>query len=90
MLPHEPIEEARKLSISLNPAVLVERSRGDELEAEHLGSALVLSHSGELIFSAGQVDRPFFPRSAVKLFHAIPFLSSGAAATLECTIRFIP
>jgi L-asparaginase II len=67
------------------PAILLSRSRGAALEAEHLGGIAVMDADGRVVFEYGQVDRPFFPRSAIKLFHALPFLAGGAAAGFGCS-----
>jgi L-asparaginase II len=77
-----PTECERALS---SPALLLTRSRGAALEAEHLGGIAVLDANGNVIFGYGNIDRPFFPRSAVKLFHALPFLAGGAAASFGCS-----
>lgn len=68
-----------------SPAILLTRSRGAALEAEHLGGIAVLDADGGVIFGYGDIDHPFFPRSAVKLFHALPFLAGGAAASFGCS-----
>lgn len=70
-------------------AVLLTRSRGDALEAEHLGSVAVVDHTGQVVFSAGDIDRPLYPRSAIKLLHALPFLESGAASAFSCSAQEI-
>jgi L-asparaginase II len=65
------------------PEVLLSRSRGPYLEAEHSGSALVLDASGQPALAIGDVDRAFFPRSAVKIFQTLPLLETGAASAFQ-------
>ena len=62
----------------MNP-VLVEVHRKNEVESCHRGSAIVARDTGETVFSIGNTDRNLYPRSALKLFQAIPLVESGAA-----------
>jgi L-asparaginase II len=61
-----------------NP-VLVDVTRGAVVESRHRGAIAVVDGDGRLVYSAGDVERPAFPRSAVKGFQAIPLIESGAA-----------
>lgn len=61
-----------------NP-VMVEVTRGGVVESRHRGAAVVVGAGGGQVASWGDVDRPMFPRSAVKPFQALPLLESGAA-----------
>jgi len=61
-----------------NP-VLVEVLRGGKVESRHEGSIAVADASGALVLSRGDVARPVFPRSAVKVMQALPLVESGAA-----------
>lgn len=61
-----------------NP-VLVEVTRGPLVESRHRGALAVVDGDGRLVFSIGDIDRPVFPRSAVKPFQALPLIESGAA-----------
>jgi L-asparaginase II len=61
-----------------NP-VLVEAWRGDALESFHRGAVAVVDGDGTLVASLGDIERPVFPRSAVKLLQALPLVESGAA-----------
>ncbi len=63
---------------SSNP-VLVEVSRGDMVESRHRGAVAVARADGELLLALGDVTRPVYPRSAVKLLQAVPLVESGAA-----------
>lgn len=62
-----------------NP-VLVEAWRGGHVESFHRGAFAVVDGDGRLVASAGDIDRPVYPRSAVKLLQALPLVESGAAA----------
>ena len=59
--------------------VLVEVTRGPEVESRHAGAFAVVDAEGGLVLSAGDVGRPVFPRSAVKVIQALPLIESGAA-----------
>jgi len=61
-----------------NP-VLVELIRGGAVESFHRGAVAVVDASGGTVASLGDVDRPVFPRSAVKALQALPLVESGAA-----------
>lgn len=61
-----------------NP-VLAEVTRGNTVESRHRGALIVVDADGGVVFSAGDVDRPVFPRSAVKAIQALPLFESGAA-----------
>ena len=61
-----------------NP-VLVEVTRGSLVESRHRGAIAVARADGELLLAIGDVTRPVYPRSAVKLLQAVPLVESGAA-----------
>jgi len=61
-----------------NP-ILVEVTRGDLVESFHRGAFAVVDAAGQAVQSAGDIDRPVFPRSAVKALQALPMVESGAA-----------
>lgn len=67
----------------LNPTtanpVLVETWRGDAVESFHRGALAVVDADGKLLAALGDIDRPIFPRSAVKALQALPLVASGAA-----------
>ena len=62
----------------MNP-VLVEAWRGTAVESFHRGAMAVVDGDGVLVASLGDIERPIFPRSAVKLLQALPLVESGAA-----------
>ena len=59
--------------------VLVEVTRGPVVESHHRGAIAVVDGDGRLVAALGDIDRPSFPRSAVKPFQALPLIESGAA-----------
>ena len=61
-----------------NP-VLLEVWRGDEIESAHRGAACIVDARGRVMASWGDIARPIFARSAVKLIQALPLIESGAA-----------
>lgn len=63
-----------------NP-VLVEVTRGPRVESRHRGAVAVVDGSGQTVLAIGNVERPVFPRSAVKAMQALPLVESGAADT---------
>ena len=65
--------------------ILVEITRGDLVESAHHGAAAVVDVDGKIVFSVGNIDRPIFPRSAVKSIQALPLVETGAAARLGLT-----
>ncbi len=64
-----------------NP-VAVEVLRGDRVESVHRGAGAVVDAAGRIAFAFGDVDRPIYPRSAVKALQALPLVESGAADRL--------
>ena len=65
----------------MNP-ILVDVMRGDAIESTHCGAVAVLDADGAVVASLGDIERPIFPRSAVKVLQALPLLASGAADRL--------
>jgi len=59
--------------------VLAEALRGGIVESAHRGAVAVLDASGTVHSAWGDIDRPIFPRSAVKVLQALPLVESGAA-----------
>jgi L-asparaginase II len=62
----------------MNNPVLVEVLRGGLLESRHEGAAAVVDAENRPVFSLGDVDRPIYPRSAVKALQALVLVESGA------------
>lgn len=61
-----------------NP-ILAEATRGQMVESIHRGSVSVFDADGTTILKLGTVDKPVYPRSAMKLIQALPLVESGAA-----------
>jgi L-asparaginase II len=67
-----------------NP-VLAEMTRGNWVENRHRGAFVVADAQGRIIASAGDIDWPVFPRSAIKSMQAIAIATSGAIDKFELT-----
>ena len=67
-----------------NP-ILAEMTRGNWVENRHRGAFVVADSEGNIIASIGDVDRPIFPRSAVKSMQAIALVTSGAIDKFQLT-----
>ena len=65
----------------MNP-ILGEVLRGQAVESTHCGALAVLDADGAVLAALGDIDRPVFPRSAVKVLQALPLVASGAADQL--------
>lgn len=59
--------------------VLVELVRGERVESRHRGAVAVCDAAGAVAAAWGDVERPVFPRSAVKPLQALPLVETGAA-----------
>ncbi len=64
--------------MSANP-ILVQALRGGVVESAHRGALAVVDADGGLHSALGDIERPIFPRSAIKLLQALPLVASGAA-----------
>lgn len=62
----------------MNP-VLVQVLRGNALESFHRGALAIVDADGAVHTALGDIDRPIFPRSAIKALQALPLVASGAA-----------
>ena len=62
--------------------ILAEALRGGVVESFHRGALAILDADGTVHTSLGDIDRPIFPRSAVKVLQALPLVASGAAEAL--------
>lgn len=65
--------------------ILVDVFRGGRVESAHRGSLCVADATGAVVLALGDIDRPVFPRSAVKAFQALPLVESGAADRFSLT-----
>ena len=62
--------------------ILAEALRGGIVESFHRGSVAVVDAAGAVHTALGDIERPIFPRSAVKVLQALPLVASGAADAL--------
>ncbi len=65
-------------SVLSNP-VLVEVTRGPLIESVHRGAIAVVGVSGAPLLALGDIHSVVYPRSAIKLFQALPLIETGAA-----------
>lgn len=63
----------------MSNACLVNVTRGSLIESRHSGAIAVADADGRMVWSIGDVERPVFPRSAIKGLQAIPLVETGAA-----------
>ncbi|MCE4553028.1 asparaginase [Roseateles cellulosilyticus] len=68
----------------MNP-VLIEVLRGATVESHHTGALAIVDTGGAVHTALGDIDRPVFPRSAVKLLQALPLVATGAANAVHLT-----
>ena len=61
-----------------NP-VLVHALRGGIVESAHRGAVAIVDADGTVHTALGDIDRPIFARSAIKVLQALPLVESGAA-----------
>ena len=65
--------------------VLAEATRGGIVESFHRGALAIVDADGAVHTALGDIERPVFPRSAVKVLQALPLVASGAADALGLT-----
>ena len=63
-------------------ALLAEVWRGDFLESQHHGHAVIVDGSGDIVAAWGDPDAVILPRSSAKMIQALPLVASGAADAL--------
>jgi L-asparaginase II len=61
-----------------NP-VLINLTRGSLVESFHRGAICIIRADGDPVIALGDIDRPIYPRSAIKVLQALPLIESGAA-----------
>ncbi|MGH6821696.1 MAG: asparaginase, partial [Methylocella sp.] len=62
----------------VNPTI-AEVTRGGRIESLHTGAYAIVDGEGSMAASAGDIEQPVFPRSAIKAFQCLPVIESGAA-----------
>ena len=67
-----------------NP-ILAETIRGNWVENRHRGAFVVIDADGRIIASAGDIERPVFPRSAIKSMQALPIFARHAEGKFHHT-----
>jgi L-asparaginase II len=67
--------------MTANP-ILAEALRGGIVESFHRGALAIVDADGRVHTALGDIERPIFPRSAVKVLQALPLVASGAAERL--------
>ena len=70
--------------MNANP-VLAEALRGGIVESFHRGALAIVDADGSVQSAFGDIERPIFPRSAVKVLQALPLVASGAADRWQLT-----
>jgi len=75
MLRRNSIGAAKEMS----DPILIEVTRGLLVESWHRGAVALAAPSGALALKLGDVDRPVYPRSAVKALQALPLIETGTA-----------
>ena len=77
-----PLRERCKVAtvqrMTPNPT-LVHALRGGIVESTHRGALAVVDADGTVHTQLGDITRPIFPRSAIKVLQALPLVASGAA-----------
>ena len=73
----------------LNAKPLIEVWRGEFLESQHRGHAVICNFEGELLEAWGDPEHVILPRSSCKILQALPLVTSGAAAAQGLTTRHL-
>lgn len=61
------------------PVLMTEIWRGNLLESQHSGHAVICDGTGQIVRSWGDPEAVIYPRSSSKMVQALPLLTSGAA-----------
>ena len=82
---------AASLGSRASPAnpILVEVTRGTDVESRHRGSIAVVDARGRVVHAAGDVAQAVYPRSAIKPLQALLLVESGAADRFGLTEKEI-
>lgn len=68
-----------------HPVPMLEMWRGDFLESQHMGYAVVCNAQGEVLEAWGNPEKVILPRSSCKMLQALPLVESGAADAFGLT-----
>ncbi len=81
-MPTDPRDTPAARGVRADPGsnpVTVEVTRGDIVESQHRGAAAIVDISGAIRARWGDIERPIYPRSAIKALQAIACVETGAA-----------
>jgi L-asparaginase II len=70
---------ARDEGVGMENPVLVEVTRGPEVESWHRAAVAVIDAEGAAVLMLGDIEYRTYPRSAVKALQALPLVESGIA-----------
>ena len=68
-----------------NTEVFAEVWRGDYLECQHRGTAVIVNETGDIVEAWGDPNQVILPRSSLKPMQALPLVTSGAAEKFGLT-----
>jgi L-asparaginase II len=79
----------RRATATVPPAnpILVEATREPAVESRHAGAVAVVDAAGRSVAAWGDVERPIFPRSAIKPLQALLLVECGAADAFKLGAR---
>ncbi len=77
--------ETTRVAWRMTNPVLIEVTRGPLIESTHRGAVVIARTSGAPLLALGNVARPVYPRSAIKLIQALPLIETGAADQFALT-----
>jgi L-asparaginase II len=79
-----PLRTTKVSAMNANPT-LVNAFRGGIVESSHRGALAIVDADGGVHTQRGDIDRPIFPRSAIKVLQALPLVASGVAERWQLT-----
>ncbi|MEO0370433.1 MAG: asparaginase [Pseudomonadota bacterium] len=68
---------------------LVDVWRGDMVESQHLGHAVICDGTGQIVECWGDPEQVIYPRSSAKMIQALPLIESGAADAAALTTEHL-
>ena len=63
--------------------------RSSIVESSHKVKLLIATFKGDILLNSGNADDLIYPRSSIKIFQAIPFISSNAHSIYELNSKQI-
>ncbi|RAH97828.1 asparaginase [Acuticoccus sediminis] len=69
-----------------NP-IICEVTRGALVESLHRGAYVVVDSAGAVVAASGDIERPVYARSSMKMMQALPLVESGAADAAGFGVR---